>query len=154
MASGSPPESNASLASSRTGSGGHETSSFSSLCPLPATYLKLRLPEYPVSGLLGEKGTRNLKQELSSRATRGLTEEEWEVGPSTESKSTAVAFGSGACEFNGGREREDEGGLKKNKVEEDEAARERERKIVNLIEKEGRPISFLSELLPSTLMKS
>lgn len=96
-----------------------------------------------------------MKQDLSSWATRGLTAEDWEAGPSTESKSRAVAFGTGACEFNGGREREEEGGLKKNKVEEDEAAREkeRERKIVNLIEKGGFPISFLGELPSLTLMK-
>lgn len=76
---------------------------------------------------------------MSSWATRGLTAEDWEAGPSTESKSRAVAFGTGACEFNGGREREEEGGLKKNKVEEDEAAREKERGKLLEREKAGQP---------------
>lgn len=43
--------------------------------------------------IVGVKGTRNLKQEVSSRATRGLTIEEQDLGPRSESKSEGVAFG-------------------------------------------------------------
>lgn len=39
------------------------------------------------------KGTRNLRQELRSWATRGLILEDWDLGPRIESKSEGVALG-------------------------------------------------------------
>lgn len=49
----------------------------------------------------GEKGTRNLKQDLSSLETRGLILEDCLVGPKTESKSEGMALGIGGVEENG-----------------------------------------------------
>lgn len=137
IAAGSPPESTARRANSKTGRGGHQISSSSSLRLRPPFLSELKL--LPLGGLwgtdvvkLGVKGTRNLKQELSSRATIGLTVEERDLGPRRESKSEGVAFGVvGAGDDN-------ENGLNEN--EEPEREKERERKIVNLSERERLPI--------------
>lgn len=57
---------------------------------------------------LDVKGTRNLKQEVSSWATRGLTVEELRLSPRTESKSEGVALGAVEEESEVGLRDEDE----------------------------------------------
>lgn len=44
-------------------------------------------------GLKGVKGTRNLRQDLRSWATRGLMVEDWDLGPRSENKSDGVLLG-------------------------------------------------------------
>lgn len=79
------------------------------------------------------KGTRNLRQEESCLEIKGLILEDWVGGPKRESRSDGVAFGieDGDGELNGRMVGDD-----------DEAEREMERNIANLIEqKERLPIS-------------
>lgn len=57
---------------------------------------------------IGEKGTRNLKQEVSSWATKGSTDDEWDLGPSRESRSEGVALREGFGEDRRGKIGEDE----------------------------------------------
>lgn len=90
MAAGSPPESTARRASSKTGSGGHQINSFSFLRVGPLSWVR---PNFRWRGSVGEKGTRNLRHELSSRATTGLTAWDWGLEPSRDNKSEGVAFG-------------------------------------------------------------
>lgn len=52
----------------------------------------------------GSNGTRNLKQERSCRASSRSTLEAWSLGPRRESKSPAVAFGTGEEERERGKE--------------------------------------------------
>ncbi|KAL6964737.1 hypothetical protein U1Q18_035795, partial [Sarracenia purpurea var. burkii] len=109
-------------ASSITGAGGHHTSS-SSLLSLRLTIallgfeLSTRLGEdVPDSAhsLVGAKGTRNLRQDLSSFASLGSIDDACCGGPRRESKSEAVALG-GTGGF-----AEDGGGLTKNGYDENE----------------------------------
>lgn len=147
IAAGSPPESTARRASSRTGSGGHQMSSSTSLwsdAPIfakPKSFLAVKHFLDRSLGLVGVKGTRNLRQVLSSWATRGLILEDWDLGPRIESKSEGVALGV---------EVEGEDGLWKNGN--DEAVRERERRKVSLREREALAISSLS--LPLSVSKA
>lgn len=116
IASGSPAESTASRASSNTGSGGHQTISFSSLS------LHLRRPSSspPITTLLlielllGQKGTRNRKQDLRSSAFFRLIEAACSLLPRTESRSAAVDFAEDEEDL---REKE---GLEKKKWEEED----------------------------------
>ena len=145
MAAGSPPESIARRASSRTGSGGHQMSSSSSLwfvAPIlvkPNSFLLVKHFLDLSFGLVGLKGTRNLRQELRSWAMRGLILEDWGLGPRIESKSEGVALGV-----------EGEDGLWKNGN--DEAVKERERRKVSLSEREGLLISLSNLFLVWTLV--
>lgn len=67
---------------------------------------------------LGVKGTRNLKQDLTSLATKGLTVEERRGSPSRVRMSEVVAFGRV------GEEEERENGLRRKSGEEEEDEKE------------------------------
>lgn len=67
-----------------------------------------------------------MKQDLSSRATTGLTFKDSDLEPNTESKSEGVALGV-----------DGEESLDKNRGADDEAVRENERKSANLKERNG-----------------
>ena len=147
IASGSPAESTASRASSNTGSGGHQTISFSSL------FLHLRRPSSSpaittlllIELLLGQKGTRNRKQDLRSSALFRLIEAACSLLPRTESRSAAVDFAEEEEEDL--REKE---GREKKKLEEEETATESEKTSAILRWKEGF-IIFLSLSTSSSL---
>lgn len=140
IAAGSPPESTARRANSRTGSGGHQMSSSSSLrllAPIwigPSSLLVVKHFLDSILAFLGVKGTRNLRQDLRSWATRGLMVDDLGLGPRRESKSEGVALGV---------EGEGDDCLWKNGSEEEyEAVRERERRKVSLNGREDLPISL------------
>ena len=103
MASGSPPDSTARRASSATGGGGHHTSSFTSLQlrlrteSLDSEVSPRRREGFGNSGpiRLGDRGTRNLRHDLSSFAVLGSIDATCCGVPRRESKSEAVDLGDG-----------------------------------------------------------
>jgi len=108
MAAGSPPESTARRASSKTGSGGHQIISLSFLRFEPVSSVRLNFRwRGRESVTVGEKGTRNLRHDLSWRATTGLTSLEWGVGPKRDNKSEGVAFAIEMEEDDGVRGKDD-----------------------------------------------
>lgn len=103
---GSLPESTARRASSSTGAGGHhinslQTCSFS-ITPLPQSPIELsnrREGSTEEDREWGEKGTRNLKQDLIFWASSALTDNACWGDPRRESKSLVVALGTALAEY-------------------------------------------------------
>ena len=143
-AAGSPPESTARRASSKTGPGGHHmsSSSFSLRCEVNFVEPSLRWRGSVLTTAFGEKGTRNLKHDLRSRATRGSTVKDWGLEPKSDKRSEGVASGvdgeDGAWRF------EKKGVCGKD----DDAVRDNEMKSANRKEREG---LFILQSLPPPL---